>query len=162
MNWLVCLDKESKSNMEVQSPQHGERWIVGPIIKVAWHTADCYPLGMETDWIEHRRAFDGERMGWMKPVGEGFVAIDLLGRHRTGIVDWLDAEETLDELGIGYLGDLHELKLADGQWLRVRIGEVSTDLIRVKQDDGGDMTAPQIWHTLLFPVSEDELRPLAR
>ncbi len=117
---------------------------------------------METDWIEHRRAGDGERVGWMKPVDEGFVAIDLLGRRRTGVVDWMSAEETLDELGLGYLGDPHELRLDSGGWLRVRIAEVSPVAIRVKKDDWGDMTSPQIYYTVSFPVSEDQLRPLPR
>lgn len=61
----------------------------------------------------------------MKPVDDGFVAFDLLGRPRTAVVDWLHAEEVLDRLGIGYLADPHELRLETGQWLRVRITEVS-------------------------------------
>lgn len=117
---------------------------------------------MEADWIEHRRADDGERVGWMKPVDEGFVAIDLLGRRRTGVVDWMYAEETLDELGLSYLADPHELRLDDGGWLRVRIAEVSSGAIRVKKDDWGDMNAPQIYYTVSFPVTEDQLRPLSR
>ncbi|MFF1633868.1 hypothetical protein [Leifsonia sp. NPDC058248] len=117
---------------------------------------------MEPDWIEHRRSNDGERVGWMKPVSEGFVAIDLLGRRRTDVVDWMLAEETLDELGLGYLADAHELRLDDGSWLRVRIAEVSSIAIRVKKDDWGDMNATQIYYTLSFPVTEDQLRPLSR
>jgi hypothetical protein len=117
---------------------------------------------MEADWIEHRRADDGELVGWMKPLDDGFVAIDLLGRQRTGIVDWLDAEETLDELGLAYLADPHELLLDTGAWLRVRIAEVSPSAIRVKKDDWGDMTAPQIYYTVPFPVTEEQLRPLRR
>lgn len=114
---------------------------------------------MEPDWIEHRRSDDGERLGWMKPVGEGFVAIDLLGRHRTEVVDWLSAEETLDELGLGYLADPHELRLEDGSWLRVQIAEVSPAAIRVKKDDWGDTTATQLYYSVPFPVTEQQLRP---
>lgn len=117
---------------------------------------------MEADWIEHRRTPDGERVGWMEPAGEGFVAIDLLGRRRTGEVDWMDAEETLDELGLAYLAEPHELRLDDGSWLRVRIAEVSSAAIRVKKDDWGDMAAPQIYYTLPFPVTGDQLRQLSR
>ncbi len=115
---------------------------------------------METDWIEHRRGDDGERVGWMKPVDEGFVAIDLLGRRRTGIVDWLSAEETLDEIGISYLADPHELRLDDGAWLRVRIAEVSPAEIRLKKDDWSDTTAAQLYYTVPLPVNEDQLRSL--
>lgn len=117
---------------------------------------------MEPDWIEHRRADDGERVGWMKPVDDGFVAIDLLGRPRTDVVDWLQAEETLDEVGLAYLADPHELRLDDGAWLRVRIAEVTPVAIRVKKDDWGDINATQICYTLPFPVTEEQLRPLLR
>ncbi|MBX3099340.1 MAG: hypothetical protein KF761_07130 [Salinibacterium sp.] len=68
---------------------------------------------------EHRRG-DRERLGWMRPEGEGFVVIDLLGRELTGAVDWFEAETMLDELGIGYLAE-PLLLLGSGQWLRVRI-----------------------------------------
>ncbi|MFB2554288.1 hypothetical protein [Herbiconiux liangxiaofengii] len=115
---------------------------------------------MDADWIEHRRADDGERMGWMEPVDDGFVAIDLLGRRRTDVVDWLTAEEALDELGLGYLADPHELRLDDGSWLRVRIAEVSPSWLRVKKDDWGDMTATQLYYTVPFPVTEERLRAL--
>ena len=117
-------------------------------------------LGMSDSWMEHRRGLDGELLGWMKPVGEGFIAIDLLGREVTGVVEWLDAEETLDDLGIGYLADPFELRLETGQWLRVRLAEVSAQEIRVKTDDWGDMSAPQVYYTLRFPVLE-RLRALA-
>ncbi|MET3509266.1 hypothetical protein [Plantibacter flavus] len=117
---------------------------------------------MEPDWIEHRRSEDRERLGWMKPVGEGFVVIDLLGRQRTEALGWFHAEEALDEIGMGYLADPHELRLEDGSWLRVRIAEVSTSGIRVKKDDWGDMTATQLYYEVSFPVTEDQLRPLPR
>ena len=118
--------------------------------------------GDRSSRIEHRRGIDGELIGWIEPRDEGFVAIDLLGRELTGTVDWLDAEETLDALGMAYLADPYELRLESGGWLRVRIAEVRPDVIRVKKDDWGDMTAPQVYYTVPFPVSEGELRPLGR
>lgn len=118
---------------------------------------------MNPTWIEHRRGMDGERLGWMLPVGDEYIVIDLLGRPRTGPVDWLTAEEALDELGIGYLADPYELLLESGEWLRVRITEVSTEIIRVKKDDFGDMTsgASQLFYSVAFPPG-DELRMLSR
>lgn len=118
---------------------------------------------MRSDWIEHRRGADGERLGWMEPSGDGFVVIDLLGRARTGAVDWLTAEETLDALGIGYLGEPYELRLDTGEWRRVRITEASVGGIRVKQDDWGAQAvgAPQVFFTVEFPAP-DGLRSLAR
>lgn len=113
---------------------------------------------MRDDWIEHRRGLDGELIGWMRPDGDGFVVIDLLGRDRTGVLDWFDAEAALDDLGIGYLADIYELRsdepaAVDG-WLRVRIAEVSPVRVRVKQDDGGAVGAPQIYYDLPFPAPE--------
>ncbi|AYF98544.1 hypothetical protein [Protaetiibacter intestinalis] len=110
------------------------------------------------EWIEHRRG-DGERVGWILPVGDGFVAIDLLGRERTGQTDWSSAENALEELGIGYLADLYELRQSDGAWLTVRIAEVSSTRVVVKDDDFGAVGAPQRFHELPLPVG-DELRPL--
>jgi len=89
--------------------------------------------------------------------GDGFVVIDLLGREISGVVDWLEAEEMLDALGIGYLADPYELLLEDGRWLRVRITEVSPEVIRVKRDDWGAIDIPLIEYTVAFPVP-DELR----
>ncbi|MFC6356795.1 hypothetical protein [Luethyella okanaganae] len=114
---------------------------------------------MPENWIEHRRGMGGERLGWMKPVGIGFVALDLLGRERTGVVDWLEAEETLENLGIGYLADPYELQLDSGDWLRVRLTETSAQEIRVKKDDWGAVGAPQLFYTLSFPAP-DTLRSL--
>jgi hypothetical protein len=115
---------------------------------------------MRDDWIEHRRSDDGELLGWMQPVGDGFVAIDLLGERRTDEVDWLTAEETLDTLGLAYLADPYELRLDDGSWLRVRISEVSPTGIRAKKDDWGAVGAPQLFYSVDFPVDADTLRPL--
>lgn len=115
---------------------------------------------MHPDWIAHKRGIDAELLGWMQPVDHGFIAIDLLGRARTDIVDWFDAEATLDELGIGYLAEPYELLLESGEWLRVRVTEVSTARIRVKKDDWGDTSAPQIYYTVAFPAPREELRML--
>jgi hypothetical protein len=112
------------------------------------------------DWIEHRRG-DGERVGWMRPEGDGFVAVDLLGRERTGVVDWLTAEETLDATGIGYLADIYELEQEDGSRVRVRIAEVSPRRVLVKHDDFGAVGIPQVYIDLPFPAPEG-LRPLRR
>lgn len=78
------------------------------------------------------------------------------------MVDWTHTEESLDELGLGYLADPHELRLDDGGWLRVRFAEVSPVAIRVKKDDWGEMNAPQAYYTVSFPATEEQLRPLAR
>lgn len=110
------------------------------------------------DWIEHRRS-DRELLGWMLPEGDGFVVIDLLGRPRTTPLEWLDAEEFLDELGIGYLADRY-LYTRDGTRRPVRIGEVSTTGVTVIADDYGAASAvgadPERFR-LPFPVPADLL-----
>lgn len=68
------------------------------------------------------------------------------------MVDWFTAEKTLDDLGIGYLADKYELQLENGRWLAVVIVEVHSEEIRVKKDDWGDMTAPQIYYSVPFPM----------
>jgi len=106
------------------------------------------------DWIEHRRG-DRETLGWMRPDGDGFVVIDLLGRPRTEPLEWFAAEEYLEELGIGYLADRY---LHAGR--PVRIGEVSTSGVTVIADDFGAASAvgadPERFH-LPFPVPADLL-----
>lgn len=115
---------------------------------------------MEPEWIEHRRGIDGELLGWMRSEGDRFVVVDLLGRDRSDALEWLDAEEAMDELGMGYLADPYELQLESGEWLRVRIAEVSTQEIRVKKDDWGAIDIPQVMFTLPFPAP-DTLRVFA-
>ena len=89
------------------------------------------------EWIEHRRG-DGELVGWMVPEGDAYHVVDLLGRTRTKApLDWVDAEEVLDALGIGYLADRYSLRVQDGVVRRVRIGEVNTSGIVVVADDFG-------------------------
>lgn len=97
----------------------------------------------------------------MEPRGDGFVAIDLLGRERTDVVDWLTAEETLESIGIGYLAEIYELQLDDGEWIRVRLAEVSPTSIVAKLDDWGAVGAPQVYYPLGFPMPST-LRVLER
>jgi len=116
-----------------------------------------YGDAMPADWIEHVRPGDRERLGWIRPVGDGFVALDLMGREVTGVVDWLAAEEALEERGLGWLADLWQLDRPDGLRERVRIVEVTPDRVVVKVDDFGDVGADTATYVLPFPAP-DELR----
>lgn len=115
---------------------------------------------LPSDWIEHRRAHDRELLGWMRPDGEGFVAIDRLGHEVTGVVDWLAGEEALDERGLGWLAGLWQLTHDDGTATRVRIVEVSAERVVVKFDDFGAVDAQMRMWTLPFPAPAT-LRPYA-
>ncbi|MDY0907923.1 hypothetical protein SOM19_00375 [Microbacterium sp. CFBP9034] len=96
---------------------------------------------LPADWIEHRRP-DGETVGWMIAEGDGFRVRDLLGRELTSApIGWLDAEELLDELGIGYLADRWRLRLPDGSERPVRIAEASVLGVTVVFDEFGAASA---------------------
>lgn len=110
------------------------------------------------DWIEHRRAGDRELVGWVRPDGDGFVALDRLGHPVTDVVDWDVAEEALEERGLHWLSDLWQLQVEDGRWLRVRLVEVSAERVVVKLDDFGDVNAELRTWTLPFPAPAT-LRP---
>ena len=116
---------------------------------------------LPANWIEHRRP-DGEVLGWMMADGDGFRVFDLLGRERTGgPVDWLEAEELLEALGIGYLADRWTLRLADGTERPVRISEASSRGITVVGDEYGAASAVGAVldrFRLPFPAPQ-ELRP---
>jgi hypothetical protein len=119
---------------------------------------------LPTDWIEHRRP-DRERVGWIVPAGAGFRARDLLGREVTeGVVDWLEAEETLEALGIGYLADRYVLRLEDGSERPVRIAEADVTGVTLVADEFGAASAVGAVFDrfrLPFPVPAD-LQPLVR
>lgn len=94
----------------------------------------------------------------MVPAGDGFHVVDLLGRQRTKTpVDWNEAEEVLETLGIGYLANRYSLRLANGVERSVRIGEVSAAGVVVLADDMGSASAlganPETFR-LPFPAPE--------
>ncbi|MCL1869919.1 MAG: hypothetical protein FWF90_05845 [Promicromonosporaceae bacterium] len=94
------------------------------------------------DWIVHRRPGDREPVGWIRPKGRKWVAVTLLGHDLTGPLDWLDAEDALNEEGIGWLGDVWMLDRDRGPSVRVRIVRVAPDGVVVQSDDGGAIDAP--------------------
>ena len=117
------------------------------------------------DWTPHRRE-DGELLGWIRPSGSDWLAVDVLGRELTGAIDWLDAEAALEEHGIGWLADPWilegETAGSGAEPLRVQIVEVVPEgegRITVKVDDFGDMQRPPTQrYTLAWPLPA-RLRP---
>ncbi|AEG43878.1 hypothetical protein [Isoptericola variabilis] len=110
------------------------------------------------DWIEHRRPGDRERVGWLRPDGGGWVAVSLLGRELTGPVDWLEAEETLDAVGLSWLAEVWTLERDGAEPLRVRIVEVTPHRVVVQTDDLGAVDAPVERFELPWPAPA-RLRP---
>src|SRR5690606_4020188 len=71
------------------------------------------------DWTPHRRE-DGELLGWIRPEGDDWVAMDLLGAPVCAPTDWLDAEAALEARGLGWLADVWMLEGEAPTPLRVR------------------------------------------
>ncbi len=103
------------------------------------------------DWTPHRRD-DGEQVGWIRPEGDLWVAIDVLGREVGSPQEWLEAEAALEERGLAWLGDVWVLEREGSPGLRVRIVEVSPDGVVVKTDDFGAIDAPVDVFRLGFPA----------
>mgnify|MGYP007125779100 CR=1 FL=1 len=113
--------------------------------------------------VPHRRD-DGELLGWIRPRGEAWAAVDVLGRP-VAQGEWLDLEAALDAVGLEWLADVWMLEDATEQPVRVRILEVTpTDAERpgrivVKVDDFGDMQRPPTQQFVLPWPLPARLRP---
>ena len=90
-------------------------------------------------------------MGWIRPDGDAWVAVSLLGRELTGPVDWLEAEEALDGLSLAWLADVWMLEQEDAPPLRVRLVEVTPDGVVVQTDDFGAIDVPVERYDLPWP-----------
>lgn len=117
------------------------------------------------DWTPHRRD-DGELLGWIRPDGEDWVAIDVLGRTASAPVDWLDAEAALEQVGLAWLTDIWMLEGEASEPLRVRFVEVTPSegaaagRVVVKVDDFGDMQRPPAERFALPWPAPARLRPV--
>jgi len=119
---------------------------------------------IDPGWTPHRRD-DSELLGWIRPDGDDWVAIDVLGRPVSGAVDWLEAEAALEAHGLAWLADPWMLDGEAERPMRVRIVEVTpsdagrSGRIVVKVDDFGDMSRPASEpYVLPWPLPE-RLRP---
>lgn len=104
------------------------------------------------DWIAYRRADDGELLGWMRPVDDQWVAVALIGWEVSGPLDWLEAEDALESVGLSYLADVWMLERADDAPLRVRLVEVTPRRIVVQTDDFGAIDVPVDRFELPWPA----------
>lgn len=118
---------------------------------------------LPADWIPHRRT-DGELLGWIRPEGERWVAVDVLGRVASDAVEWLEAEDALEAVGLAWLADAWMLEGESDEPLRVRFVEVTPPAadagrIVVKVDDFGDMQRPPAERFTLPWPAPARLRP---
>ena len=128
--------------------------------------------GVPADWVVHRRE-DREIVGWIHPAevavdddtaasgadDDTWTAVDLLGREVVASVDWLAAEEALEDRGIAYLADPWMLEGVLARPVRVRLVEVTPARIVVKEEDFGDATRGMPRHELPWPIPS-RLRPV--
>ena len=86
------------------------------------------------------------------------------GRPSSGAVEWLEAEEVLEQRGLSWLAEVWMLEREDGEPLRVRIAEVTPGgvgeqgQVVVRTDDFGAIDVPYERIALPWPVPAT-LRP---
>jgi hypothetical protein len=103
-------------------------------------------------------------LGWIRPEGDEWVAVDVLGRTVSDAVDWIVAEEALEAHGLAWLAEPWMLE-DEGRPTRVRIVEVTPSRpdapgrIVVKVDDYGDMSRPASDPIVLSWPLPTRLRP---
>jgi hypothetical protein len=115
------------------------------------------------DWVPHRRD-DGELLGWIRPDGDDWIAVDLLGREACNAADWLEAEAALEAVGLSWLADIWMLERSAEEPLRVKLVEVTpggvgeAGRVVVQTDDFGAIDAPVERYELPWPAPA-ALRP---
>jgi hypothetical protein len=96
-------------------------------------------------WAPHRRADDGEVVGYLAPVDEEasasgrYVPMSLLGHPLADPADEWEAVEVLERTGLSMLADQWRYT-ADGTEIRVRIVSVTPSHVVLKHEDFGDMS----------------------
>jgi hypothetical protein len=95
-------------------------------------------------WSPHRRADDGEVVGYLAPAGDApspgqYVPMSLLGHALGEAVDEWEAVEVLERSGLSMLADQWRYT-SDGAEIRVRIVSVTPAHVVLKHEDFGDMS----------------------
>jgi len=109
-----------------------------------------------TDWIAHHREDDGELLGYLRPVDDGFVPVTLFGHPLGEAVDEYGAAAVLDEIGLSYLVGRWRLTLPDRpEPIAVQVVEADADRVRVKNVDFG--YEGDIGEIFTLPVPTDRL-----
>lgn len=115
---------------------------------------------MTSEWTPHRRE-DRELLGWIRAEGDGFVAVDLLGRPASPVVGWVEAEEALEDGGLAWLAEIWMLEREDSAPIRVRIAEVfapdaggQVGRVVVHTDDFGAIDVPITRIELPWPAPD--------
>jgi len=86
------------------------------------------------NWEEHRRSDDDALLGYLVGGADSVVPVTVFGYPLADGVPYFEAEQILDDAALGYLADPWFLQF-DEVWQRVRISDVSPDLVVVTLDD---------------------------
>jgi hypothetical protein len=120
--------------------------------------------GPDPSWIPHRRGTDRELIGWIRPEGDEWVAVSLFGEDVSGPLEWVDAEEALEAVGLAWLAEPWMLEREGREPVRVRIVDVSPATadaregrVVVKTEDYGAIDVP--YETIELPWPPVGLRP---
>lgn len=109
-------------------------------------------MSVPDDWIPHRRPDDRELLGWLRPDGDAWVAVSILGWAVSEAGDWFAAEEALESVGLSFLADVWMLEREGADPLRVRVVEVSPARVVVQTDDYGAIDMPVTRIELPWPA----------
>ncbi len=112
-------------------------------------------------WIAHTRPSDRERVGYIEFLPEvRFAAFDVLGRAVGEFDVYLDAEEALENLGLGYLAQVWLWSAPDSDApIPVRILDVSPERALITTDLFGVIGSSGLQAELPLPIEGDELTP---
>ena len=94
-------------------------------------------------WTPHRRQDDEELVGYLVAQGDAVLPVTVFGYPLSEATDIDSARAVLESTGLSSLADPWQLRLDDGQSIRVRIREASADRLVVVPDDfgyGGPLT----------------------
>jgi hypothetical protein len=98
-----------------------------------------------SSWAPHRRADDGEVVGYLAPAEDvtdspGLVVpMSLLGHPLGDAADEWEAADVLERAGLSMLADQWRYT-AEGAEIRVRIVSVTPSHVVLKHEDFGDMS----------------------
>ncbi len=91
-------------------------------------------------WTPHRRADDGEVVGYLAPASDGLVVpMSLLGHALGEACDEHTAADVLESAGLSMLAEAWRY-VGGGEDLRVRIVQVTASHVVLKHEDFGDMS----------------------
>jgi hypothetical protein len=95
-------------------------------------------------WAPHRRADDGEVVGYLAPAdaavsAERYVPMSLLGHPLADAADESEAVEVLERTGLSMLAEQWRYT-SHGAEIRVRIVSVTPSHVVLKHEDFGDMS----------------------